>query len=240
MKFLLTALKLFYVLDPNLMLFPTASDEDTNEIKAQRKKREEDKLICRGHIFNTLPDRLYDLYTSMKSPKEIWNALEAKYKTEKVGMNKFIIQKYFDYKILDNNLVLDEGHELQILVNKFRDLSINILESFQVGAIIAKLPPSWNNFRKKLLHILEDFTLEQFRQHLQIEEESRVRDVTNTNSKVNVSNVQSGSLSKTDKHLKVNKSGSGFKNNNSKNPNKDKKNWACFHCEKKRSLHLRM
>ena len=31
-KFLLIALKLFYVLDPNLMLFPTASDEDTDEI----------------------------------------------------------------------------------------------------------------------------------------------------------------------------------------------------------------
>ena len=83
MKFLLTALKLFYVLDPNLMFFPTASDEDTDEIKAQRKKREEDELICRGHILNTLSDHLYDLYTSMKSSKEIWNALKVKYKTEK-------------------------------------------------------------------------------------------------------------------------------------------------------------
>ena len=153
MKFLLTALKLFYVLDPNLMPFPPASDEDTNEIKAQRKKREENELICRGHILNTLSDRHYDLYTSMKSSKDIWNALEAKYKTEKIGRNKFIIQKYFDYKMLDNVLVLDQMHELQILVNKLRDLSFNIPESFQVGAIIAKLPPSWNNFRKKLLHI---------------------------------------------------------------------------------------
>ena len=99
----------------------------------------------------------------MKSLKEIWNALEAKYKIEKIGMNKFIIQKYFDYKILDNILVLDHVHELQILVNKLRHLSINIPESFQVGAIIAKLPPSWNNFRKKLLHMSEDLTLEQFR-----------------------------------------------------------------------------
>ena len=73
------------------MHFPTTSDEDTDEIKAQRKKREEDELICRGHIFNTLSDRLYDLYTSMKSLKEIWNALKAKYKTEKVGTDKFII-----------------------------------------------------------------------------------------------------------------------------------------------------
>ena len=96
------------------MLFPPTSDEDTNEIKAQRKKREEDELICRGHILNTLSDRLYDLYTSMKLSKEIWNALEAKYKTEKVGTNKFIIQKYFDYKMLDNVSVLDQVHVLQI------------------------------------------------------------------------------------------------------------------------------
>ena len=55
----------------------------------------------------------------------------------------------------------------------------------------------------------EDLTLEQFGQHLRIEKESWVRDVTNTDFKVNiinVSNVQSGSSSKTDKHLKVNKS----------------------------------
>ena len=76
MKFLLTALKLLYVLDSNLMPSPIVSDEDTNEIKAQRKKQEGDELICRGHILNTLSDRLYDLYPSMKSLKEIWNALE--------------------------------------------------------------------------------------------------------------------------------------------------------------------
>ena len=122
MKFLLTALKLFYVMDPNLMSFPTASDEDIDEIKAQRKRHEEDELICRGHILNTLSDRLYDLYTSMNSPKKILNALEAKYKTEKVSTNKFIIQKYFDYKMLDNISILDQVHELQILVNKLCDL----------------------------------------------------------------------------------------------------------------------
>ena len=93
MKFLLIALELFYVLDLNLTPFSTTSDEDTDEIKAQRKKREEDELICRWHILNTLSNHLYDLYTSMKSLKEIWNALETKYKTKKVGMNKFIDRK---------------------------------------------------------------------------------------------------------------------------------------------------
>ena len=81
--------------------------------------------------------------------------------------------------------------------------------------------------------MLEDLTLKQFGQHLRIEEESRVRDGTNTDSKVNVNNVQSGSSSKTNKYLKINKSGSGFKKNNSNNLNKDKKNRVVSIMERK-------
>ena len=76
----------------------------------------------------------------MKSPNEILNALETKYKIEKIGTNKFIIQKYFDYKMIDNISVLDQVHGLQIMVNKFRNLSINILESF----LWTPPPPSCN------------------------------------------------------------------------------------------------
>ena len=94
----------------------------------------------------------------MSSPNKIWKALETKYKMEKQGTDKFIIHKYFDFKMLDNVFVLDQMYELQILVHKLNDLSIKILELFQVGAIIAKLPPSWNNYRKKLLHIAEELT----------------------------------------------------------------------------------
>uniref|UniRef100_A0A2N9HKM3 Retrovirus-related Pol polyprotein from transposon TNT 1-94-like beta-barrel domain-containing protein n=1 Tax=Fagus sylvatica TaxID=28930 RepID=A0A2N9HKM3_FAGSY len=133
MKFLLTALKIFYVMDPNLQLIPNPTPKDTEQLKEQRIKREEDKLVCRGHIRNTLSDRLYDLFTTMSSPKEIWKALETKYKMKKQ-------------------------------------------ELFQVGAIIAKLPPSWNNYRKKLLHMAEELTLEQIGTHLRIEEESRIRE----------------------------------------------------------------
>uniref|UniRef100_A0A2N9EZP4 CCHC-type domain-containing protein n=1 Tax=Fagus sylvatica TaxID=28930 RepID=A0A2N9EZP4_FAGSY len=233
MKFLLTALKIFYVLDPNLQPIPDSTPEDTEQLKQQRIKREEDELVCRGHILNTLSDRLYDLYTTMTSPKEIWKALETKYKTEKQGTDKFIIQKYFDFKMLDNVSVLDQVHELQILVHKLNDLSIKIPELFQVGAIIAKLPPSWNNYRKKLLHMAEGLTLEQIGTHLRIEEESRIREGTNSMSKVNegtVNYVLNGGVgsSKTNKSFRPNK-----KIVKKTNSNKDKKGRACFHCGKK-------
>uniref|UniRef100_A0A2N9HUD7 Retrovirus-related Pol polyprotein from transposon TNT 1-94-like beta-barrel domain-containing protein n=1 Tax=Fagus sylvatica TaxID=28930 RepID=A0A2N9HUD7_FAGSY len=233
MKFLLTALKIFYVLDPNLQPIPDPTPEDTEQLKQQRIKREEDELVCRGHILNTLSDRLYDLYTTMTSPKEIWKALEIKYKTEKQGTDKFIIQKYFDFKMMDNVSVLDQMHELQILVHKLNDLSIKIPELFQVGAIIAKLPPSWNNYRKKLLHMAEGLTLEQIGTHLRIEEESRIREGTNSVSKVNegtVNYVLNGGVgsSKTNKSFRPNK-----KIVKKTNSNKDKKGRACFHYGKK-------
>ena len=56
----------------------------------------------------------------------------------------------------------------------------------------------------------KDLTLEEFGQHLRIKEEIQVRNYTNSDSEVNVNNVQSGSSSKTGKYLNVNKSVSGF------------------------------
>ncbi|XP_064994219.1 uncharacterized protein LOC103978967 isoform X1 [Musa acuminata AAA Group] len=77
--------QIFYVLDPNLQPIPDPTDDDTDEIKAEQKKRNEDEVMCRGHILNALSDRLYDLYTVEPSAKAIWNALEFKYHAEEEG-----------------------------------------------------------------------------------------------------------------------------------------------------------
>ena len=176
MKFMLTALKIFYVLDPNLQPIPDPTDDDTDEIKAEQKKRNEDEVMCRGHILNALSDRLYDLYTVELSAKAIWNALEFKYHAEEEGTKKFLISKYFDYKFVDGKPILAQVHELQVIVNQLKAEKIELPEPFQVGAVIAKLPSSWKGYRKKILHDSKDITLEQIQKHLRIEEESRMRD----------------------------------------------------------------
>ena len=70
-RFLLTALKICYILDLALAPLPEQKEDDTAEAVVKRKKREEDELICRGHILNNLSDRLYDLYTNTHSVMEI-------------------------------------------------------------------------------------------------------------------------------------------------------------------------
>ncbi|KAK0570737.1 hypothetical protein LWI29_005647 [Acer saccharum] len=157
---------------------PERIDKDCEEVKAARKKRDEDELICHGHILNALSDRLNDLYTNTKFAKEIWNELHYKYKDAEEGTNKFLISKYFDLKFFDEKPLLSQIHELQIIVNNLRAVKIELPEPFQVGAIIAKLPPSWIGYRKRIFHKSEDYSLEEIQKHLRIEKESRSRDKT--------------------------------------------------------------
>ncbi|TYG36425.1 hypothetical protein ES288_D13G064700v1 [Gossypium darwinii] len=153
MLFLLIVLNVAYVLDPNLQPVedpaPNQNFEEIANVAELKKKHKEDNFTCQGHILNILSDRLYDLYMSMQSPMEIWKALKEKYNTEQ------------------------QVRELQVLVSRLRDLKVFIQELLQVGAIISKFPSSWNNYRKKLLHMAEDFAVEKILRHLHIEEETQ-------------------------------------------------------------------
>ncbi|XP_059315644.1 uncharacterized protein LOC132066334 [Lycium ferocissimum] len=167
---------MFYVLDSSLTPIPPPKDDDCEEIIAQRKKREEDEFMRRGRILNTLSDCLYNLYTVESSAKKFWNALEFKYKAEEECTKKFLVSKYFEFKFNDDMPILAQVHELQVIVNQLRVARIELPASFQVGAIITKLPASWKGYMKKILHDSKDFSLEEIQKHLRIEEESRERD----------------------------------------------------------------
>ena len=69
--FLLTVPKVAYVLNPKLEPFSEPKEDDTEIVKATRKRLEDDEWMCRGHILNTLSDMLYDLYNFMAYPMEI-------------------------------------------------------------------------------------------------------------------------------------------------------------------------
>nr|GEX83649.1 copia-like retrotransposon [Tanacetum cinerariifolium] len=78
--------------------------------------------------------------------------------------------------MFDEKPILDQVHELQILVNKLNVLSIPISETLQVAAIVSKLPHSWNDISKKSINNEYDYSSYDLLKHLFIEEESRNRD----------------------------------------------------------------
>ena len=105
------ALKIHYVLDSDLPPLLKSSLIDFKQMKAERKKCEEDKLVGHGHILNTLTDCLYDFFLRWSHQKKIgmhWRH----YKNKKKGMDKLLAMKYFKFQITDNMPIINQVHEL--------------------------------------------------------------------------------------------------------------------------------
>nr|GFB31030.1 zinc finger, CCHC-type [Tanacetum cinerariifolium] len=94
MHFLLTTLKVFYVLTTPM---PQLLEDATVEAIRIRAKWENDDYICRGHILNGMSDSFFDVYTNVESAKELWNSLESKYMA--------------DYKMKDFKHTLKHGKD---------------------------------------------------------------------------------------------------------------------------------
>ena len=134
-KFMLMVIKLYHVLDPNLPAIPIdpipepGQQPDLNRIAELQKlrliRKEEESLAC-GHIKNALSDRLYDLYSSISDPKELWNALEYKYKAQEEGTNKYLVSQYLRLQMNDEKTILEQIHDLQVISNKLKALSVVI------------------------------------------------------------------------------------------------------------------
>ncbi|GJS50131.1 copia-like retrotransposon [Tanacetum coccineum] len=185
MKFLLIVLKIYYVLDPKLPPIPAnpipepckpMDEKKVSELEKQSMIRKEDETLCCGHIKNSLSGTLYDLYAPITNPRELWSALEFKYKTHEQGTNKYLVSKYLEFIMVEGKMIMEQVHKLQVLINKLKALSIPITEAFQVGAILTKLPSSWKSFSKKMLNKTEDYSLDDLLKFLRIEEEVRTRD----------------------------------------------------------------
>ncbi|GKB88925.1 zinc finger, CCHC-type containing protein [Tanacetum coccineum] len=74
MHFLLTMLKMVYVLTTSMTKLLKDARVEAIRIRA---KWENDDYICRRHILNGMSDSLFDVYTNVKSAKELWDSLES-------------------------------------------------------------------------------------------------------------------------------------------------------------------
>nr|GFA25611.1 zinc finger, CCHC-type [Tanacetum cinerariifolium] len=69
---------------------PKLLEDATVEAIRIKAKWENDDCICRGHILNGMSDSLFDVYTNVKSDKELWDSLESKYTAEDSSSKKFL------------------------------------------------------------------------------------------------------------------------------------------------------
>ncbi|MCQ7012895.1 retrotransposon gag domain-containing protein, partial [Clostridioides difficile] len=117
-------------------------------------------FLCRNYILNGLDDSLYNVYSPIKTAKELWNSLEVKYKPEDAGIKKFLVGKFLKYMMVDTKSVVSQVQEIQIILHDMLAEGLIVNEAFQVAAIVEKLPPLWKDFKNYLMHKRKEMSLE--------------------------------------------------------------------------------
>jgi hypothetical protein len=99
-----------------------------------------------------------------------------KYRIENASLKKFVVKKFISFIMIDLKFVLEQIQEIQIILHEIITEGHIISESFQVAAIIGKLPPAWKDFKHYLKHKRKEMSLEDLIVRLKIEEDNRVID----------------------------------------------------------------
>ena len=88
---------LFYLTTLNLAKFlredaPVCSENEADrQVVAAVDAWKHSDFLCKNYILNGLDNTLYNVYSPIKMARELWESLDRKYKTEDVGMKKFVV-----------------------------------------------------------------------------------------------------------------------------------------------------
>ncbi|XP_062074498.1 uncharacterized protein LOC133778550 [Humulus lupulus] len=227
---------LFYLKTLNLARFlkedPPFIGEDEIDVQTQQAidACKHAEFLCRNYLLNGLSDTLYGVYNVKKTAKELWNSLDHKYKAEDAGAKKFLVGQFLNFKMVDSKNVISHVQELQLIIHGIHAEGMVLSESFQVAAIIEKLPPAWKDFKNYLKHKQKEMSVEELILRLRVEEDNQGNEKRTLNpnaAKANLMEHDRGSKGKNPKHKKGPKLGP--KGGIAKKP---KFQGKCFNCGK--------
>ncbi|KAL0325205.1 UNVERIFIED_CONTAM: hypothetical protein Sradi_5089800 [Sesamum radiatum] len=174
---------LFYLTTLNLARFLSEEAPIVSEGESDTQKRVaidawgHGDFLCRNYILNGLSDTLDNVYSSATTARALWESLEKKYKTEYAGLKKFIVGKFLEFKMVDSKMVTNQVQEFQMILHDLHAEGMKLSESFQVAAMIEKLPPLWKDFKNYLKHKRKEMGLEDLIVRLRIEENNRLSEM---------------------------------------------------------------
>nr|ABB47865.2 retrotransposon protein, putative, Ty1-copia subclass [Oryza sativa Japonica Group] len=143
----------------------------------EEAKFEASDCLFRGALISVLADNIVDVYMHMPSGKDMWDALEAKFGVSDAGSELYVMEQFYDYKMVDDRSVVEQAHEIQMLAKELENNNCELPDKFVAGGIIAKLPPSWSDFATSLKHNRQEFSVPDLIGSLGVEEKARAKDV---------------------------------------------------------------
>lgn len=227
----LTDLKLFWVV---MAAVPVAAADDADAAakataEAEKAKWDEANQACLSRLLNVLSNRLFDVYSAFTSAKELWAELENKFSEVDNGNESFATESYLNYKMVEGRSVMEQLQEIQLLVRDLVQYNCNLPDSFQVNAILAKLPPSWRDFVTARRHMKKQTTLSELSAAINVEERARASNKPSQQVQANMVEKSGGGRAQ---HKKT-KNNSPPQNQNKPKPKemkKKKEGIVCYVC----------
>ncbi|XP_021757936.1 uncharacterized protein LOC110722971 [Chenopodium quinoa] len=146
--------------------------------ESEIRKFDHDNKFVRGHLLNSMKNKIFDLYVNMKSSKEMWESLEKKYGADDAGKKKYVTGNWLNFKLVDTKPIMDQVHVYENYVAEILAQGMKMCEILQANVLIEKLPDSWSDYQNHLKHKKRDLTLEELVSHMKIEEANRLKDVS--------------------------------------------------------------
>ena len=104
------------------------------------------------------------------------DALGAKYDATDASSELYTMESFHDFGMVNNRSVVEQAHEVQILIKELELLKCTLPDKFVAGCIIAKLPSSWRNFATTLKHKRQEISVKNLIAYLDVEEKARAKD----------------------------------------------------------------
>ncbi|GJZ46881.1 hypothetical protein Tco_0600713 [Tanacetum coccineum] len=169
-----------------------------------------------GSDFRRWQKKMHFLLTNLKvayvlkSAKELWDQLEAKYMAEDTSSKKFLVSNFNNYRMVDSRSVMEQYHELLRILGQYTQHGLFMDEAISVSSIIDKLPPSWKDFKHMLKHNKDELSLVQLGSHFRKEETLRMEENGKGKGK-DIAGSSSVNMVEDDKNKKNNKNSKGKK-----------------------------
>ncbi|CAL9001610.1 unnamed protein product [Prunus brigantina] len=128
---------LFYFPTLNLAKFlkeDAPATSTTTEAVAAADAWYHSDFLCKNYILNGLDNTLYNVYSPIKTAKALWESLDKKYKTEDVGMKKFVVGRFLDFKMEDSKMVINQVQELQVVMHEIEveNMVLNLIVRLRI------------------------------------------------------------------------------------------------------------
>jgi len=129
--------------------------------------------VCRHTLLSVLSNDLFDVYTSYKNAKDIWDSLILKYTAEDIVRQRFVIANYYRWEMIEGKDIKIQINEYHNLIEDIKTESITLPDEFVFELLIKNHPQSWTDYKQQLKHIHKQMSLSYLITHIIIEDTNR-------------------------------------------------------------------